>query len=117
MISYLMSFPTEYSSKPPPFHQAQAQIMTSFLLKSQTVCQPKYATNDGNGSELHGQVEKIRLDRQKRQATHNVLRDEKDSKNRCYLALVADHRFYQEIGNSDAKLTSAYLVSISDIEI
>ena len=30
--------------------------------------------------------------------------------NRCYLALVADHRFFKEIGNSNVKLTTAYLV-------
>jgi hypothetical protein len=34
----------------------------------------------------------------------------KDGVNRCYLALVADHRFYKEIGNSNVKLTTAYLV-------
>ena len=49
--------------------------------------------------------------REKRQAT-SVDNDDKKKKNRCYLALVADHKFYQEIGNSNGKLTTAYMVNI-----
>lgn len=53
------------------------------------------------------------LKRNKRQAPTPIQNaNNKDSKkNRCYLALVADHKFYKEIGNSDVKLTSAYLVN------
>lgn len=32
--------------------------------------------------------------------------------NRCSLALVADYKFFKEIGNSNVKLTSAYLMNI-----
>lgn len=49
-------------------------------------------------------------DNQGRQNASSSAASEAAKKNRCYLALVADHRFYKEIGNSDAKLTSAYLV-------
>ena len=33
-------------------------------------------------------------------------------KNKCSLVLVADHRFYQSIGNNNEKQTSAYLVRL-----
>ena len=32
--------------------------------------------------------------------------------NRCSLALVADYKFFKEIGNSNVKLTSAYLMNV-----
>lgn len=72
------------------------------LFSSKTVCRPKYA--DGfryQNESVDGEL----LNRAKRQdATSNLRR------NRCYLALVADHRFFREIGNSDNKLTIAYMV-------
>ena len=51
--------------------------------------------------------------REKRQAnkkTNSKNQITRQRKNRCYLALVADHRFFKEIGNSNVKLTTAYLV-------
>ena len=79
---------------------------------NQTVCQPKYAATDDTGDN-QTMPRSVKFDddyfkskRSKRQAGSD--RDAK--KNRCYLALVADHRFYKEIGQSDVKLTSAYLV-------
>lgn len=38
--------------------------------------------------------------------------ESKKIKNRCHLALVADHKFYKEIGNSNDKLITAYMVKI-----
>ena len=34
-------------------------------------------------------------------------------KKRCKIALVADHRFYKEIGNSNAQLTTINMVNMS----
>lgn len=53
------------------------------------------------------------INREKRQAnkkTNSKNQGPRQRKNRCYLALVADHRFFKEIGNSNVKLTTAYLV-------
>ena len=52
----------------------------------------------------------------KRQASNkeNNAQETKRKKipNRCSLALVADYKFFKEIGNSNVKLTSAYLMNI-----
>jgi hypothetical protein len=42
-------------------------------------------------------------------------KDAKEKQNRCNLALVADFRFFKEIGNSNVKLTTSYLVIIKII--
>jgi hypothetical protein len=34
------------------------------------------------------------------------------SKKRCKIALVADHRFFKEIGNNNAQLTTLHMVSM-----
>ncbi len=71
-----------------------------------TVCKPKYADdlNEFNLNEYKHVV--------KRQV--DLTKDKKDRKpkrkNRCSLALVADHRFFTHIGNSNVKQTTAYLV-------
>jgi disintegrin and metalloproteinase domain-containing protein 17 len=46
----------------------------------------------------------------KRQTKIKYLKETKS--NRCYLALVADHKFYENIGNSNWKLTTAYMINI-----
>lgn len=58
---------------------------------------------------------KIRQKRQGKQNNKSPLENTnniKEMKNRCSLALVADHRFYKEIGNQDVKLTTAYLMNV-----
>ncbi len=70
-----------------------------------SVCKPKYADdlNEFNPNEYKNIV--------KRQIE---LKDKKDNKvkrkNRCSLALIADHKFFTYIGNSNVKQTTAYLV-------
>ncbi|RMZ96592.1 adam 17-like protease, partial [Brachionus plicatilis] len=67
-----------------------------------TVCHPKYAkaNSQSKRNNIFSRV-KSRTKRQNRS---------KKLKNRCHLALVADHKFYKEIGNSNDKLITAYMV-------
>lgn len=77
-------------------------------INSQTVCQPKHVVEDEET-----------ISRRKRQLDikpeTEAIKGDPNLKNRCHLALVADHRFYQEIGNGNGKLTVAYMVFTDSI--
>lgn len=69
--------------------------------RSQSFCHAKF----WNSTETA-----LPLRREKRKAAAEE--DKERQANRCHLALVADHRFFKEIGNSNEKLTTAYLMNI-----
>ncbi len=92
----------------------QLEFSLIFYLISQTVCKPKNINelvNDKNVSyENISFFNEINRDKRQAKKKANPQNQSQQRKNRCYLALVADHRFFKEIGNSNVKLTTAYLV-------
>ncbi|CAF0705583.1 unnamed protein product [Brachionus calyciflorus] len=72
-----------------------------------TFCRTKYAFNSMSSVYNSTKSDEYSEIRKKRQSTNTEPR-----RNRCNLALVADHKFYREIGNSNDRLTTAYLMNI-----
>ena len=79
------------------------------LVSSQTFCHPKFWNSSAPADE------EAAAGRHKRKADDDERRENRGGgglPNRCHRALVADHRFFKEIGNSNEKLTTAYLMNI-----
>ena len=98
-----------------------------FYSSSQTVCRPKYVNDspvlisprvDYEAYLRELAASSYQKTRHKRQNTNksNTLgtrpTKKKQVPNRCNVAMVADYKFFKEIGNSNAKLTTAYLMNI-----
>jgi len=78
-------------------------------LFNHTVCKPKYVNQTMNEEELKREEENKKA---KRNAESTQDGARLNTRTRCALALVADHKFFKEIGNSNVKLTTAYLMNI-----
>lgn len=96
----------EYSSILPFFIINKKINKNLNIYVSSSVCKPKHLNN----TEIYEDENDLKKN-SKRQATSQNVPLKK--KTRCSLALVADHRFYTEIGNSNIKQTTAYLVNIN----
>jgi disintegrin and metalloproteinase domain-containing protein 17 len=75
-------------------------------LFNQTVCKPKYINQTMDEEQIKTEEEKKKTKRNIQDGTRS------NTRTRCALALVADHKFFKEIGNSNIKLTTAYLMNV-----
>jgi disintegrin and metalloproteinase domain-containing protein 17 len=71
------------------------------------LCYNAYVDHEGDDDEYDGNDQNDNEVRKKRQAEQY---EYTPTKTRCPLLLVADYRFYQEMGDSNTKTTINYLV-------
>jgi disintegrin and metalloproteinase domain-containing protein 17 len=98
----------------------QSDVISNNIF-NHTVCKPKHVNEtllkltspNLNFKSYLNDLKKNRYKRQKSKDTDdNNPNKASMTQNRCSLALVADYRFFKEIGNSNVKLTTAYLMNI-----